>query len=88
MARQCLPVRRSRTGGLDVGELLDQVEAAAPIVDDVRAGLAERYLAGERYTVSDVSDLLGFAAPSAFSRWFRRQFGMSPSAWRRATSGR
>ena len=32
-----------------------------------------------------ITYLLGFAAPSAFSRWFHQQFGVSPSAWR-ATS--
>jgi AraC-like DNA-binding protein len=55
-------------------------------VDDARASLAERYLAVGRYTVGDVSALLGFAAPSAFSRWFSRRYGLSPSAWR-AESG-
>jgi AraC-like DNA-binding protein len=34
-----------------------------------------------------VSDRLGFAASSAFSRWFRRRFGISPTAWREATIG-
>src|SRR3954454_11860468 len=47
------------------------VHAAVPIVDDARAGLAERYLAIDRYTISEVSDRLGFAASSAFFRWFR-----------------
>ena len=52
------------------------------IVDSVRAGLAERYLAGERYRLTEISDLLGFAAPSAFSRWFRARFGESPRGGR------
>jgi AraC-like DNA-binding protein len=56
------------------------------IVDGSRDSLAERYLAIDRYTVSDVSALLGFAAPSAFSRWFSRRFGLSPTAWRAAGS--
>jgi AraC-like DNA-binding protein len=56
------------------------------IVDGSRASMAERYLAVGRYSVSDVSTLLGFAAPSAFSRWFHRRFGVSPSAWRAAGS--
>ncbi|MFW3172881.1 AraC family transcriptional regulator [Geodermatophilus sp. CPCC 206100] len=62
-------------------------ESFAAIVGDARAGLAERYLASDRYTISDVSDRLGFAASSAFSRWFRRRFGVSPTAWREATVG-
>jgi AraC-like DNA-binding protein len=54
------------------------------LVDDDRAALAERYLANERYTLTDVSELLGFMAPSAFSRWFRGRFGTTPTDWRRA----
>lgn len=59
-----------------------QQESFAAIVNATRAGLAERYLAVDRYTISDVADRLGFAAASAFSRWFRRQFGTSPTDWR------
>ncbi|MCH6164973.1 hypothetical protein MMF94_04695 [Pseudonocardia alaniniphila] len=33
-----------------------------------------------------MSELLGFTAPSAFSRWFRRPFGVSPTAWREAAT--
>jgi AraC-like DNA-binding protein len=63
----------------------EQQQSFAAIVADTRAGLAERYLATERYTVSEVGELLGFGAPSAFSRWFRRRFGVSPTAWRAST---
>ncbi|HKT00035.1 MAG TPA: AraC family transcriptional regulator [Rugosimonospora sp.] len=52
------------------------------IVDSTRATLAERYLSNDRYRLTEVSELLGFAAPSAFSRWFRHRFGDSPSQWR------
>jgi AraC-like DNA-binding protein len=54
------------------------------IVHRTREALAERYLAAERYSLTEVSELLGFTAPSAFSRWFRQQFGRSPSEWRSA----
>lgn len=57
-------------------------ETFSSIVDSMRAGLAERYLANERYRLTEISELLGFAAPSAFSRWFRHRFGDSPSQWR------
>ncbi|HYU58729.1 MAG TPA: AraC family transcriptional regulator [Actinomycetota bacterium] len=56
------------------------------LLHSVRAGLAERHLAGRRYSLTEVSEVLGFAAPSAFSRWFSQQFGVSPSAWRANTS--
>jgi len=54
------------------------------IVHRTREALAERYLSAERYSLTEVSELLGFSAPSAFSRWFRQQFGMTPSDWRRS----
>jgi AraC-like DNA-binding protein len=52
------------------------------LVDTTRAGLSERYLANDRYSMTDISQLLGFAAPSAFSRWFRQRFEISPTDWR------
>jgi AraC-like DNA-binding protein len=39
-------------------------------------------LPNPRYSLTDISELLGFEAPSAFSRWFRQQFGTSPTQWR------
>jgi AraC-like DNA-binding protein len=42
------------------------------IVDDVRRELARRYMADKHRSLAEVSELLGFAAPSAFSRWYRR----------------
>ena len=59
-------------------------QSFAEIVDATRAGLAERYLASDRHSLTDIAYLLGFAAPSAFSRWFRRRFGCSPTEWRAA----
>ncbi|MGY1622960.1 helix-turn-helix domain-containing protein [Geodermatophilus sp. SYSU D00965] len=47
-----------------------------------REALAERYLAAERYSLTEVSELLGFTAPSDFSRWFRARSGVSPTEWR------
>ena len=54
--------------------------------EHLRALLAERYLPVERYSLTEISQILGFGAPSAFSRWFRQRFGVSPSEWR--ASGR
>src|SRR5262245_5254389 len=50
------------------------------IIDAVRAELATRYI-GNR-DLASISDLLGFSARSAFSRWFRSQFGYTVSEWR------
>jgi AraC-like DNA-binding protein len=64
--------------------LADRGETFSSVVHATRARLAERYLPNERYTLTEVSQFLGFEAPSAFSRWFRQQFGTSPKEWRRA----
>lgn len=62
--------------------LADEGESFSSILHSTRSGLAERYLGNDRYSMTEVSQLLGFAAPSAFSRWFDQQFGVSPSQWR------
>jgi AraC-like DNA-binding protein len=68
--------------------LAEEGETFSGIVNATRAALAERYLANERYSLTDVSQLLGFTAPSTFSRWFRAQFGVTPSHWRESARGR
>jgi AraC-like DNA-binding protein len=82
--RRCTMPRVARALGVTQrtlrGLLAARQESFAAIVDDARAGLAERYLAADRYTISDVSDRLGFAPSNAFSRWFRRRFGISQTA--------
>lgn len=61
-------------------------ETFTTLLDAVRAELAEQYLSNGRYSLSEISLLLGFAAPSGFSRWFRQQYGCSASEWRAARS--
>jgi AraC-like DNA-binding protein len=63
--------------------LADHGESFSAVVHATRARLAERYLTNAYYSLTDVSQLLGFEAPSAFSRWFRQRFGTSPTEWRR-----
>ncbi|MFI7195478.1 helix-turn-helix domain-containing protein [Nocardia nova] len=41
--------------------------------------LAHRYLIRHDRTLSDIAAELGFSELSAFSRWFRRHAGQSPS---------
>jgi AraC-like DNA-binding protein len=64
-------------------QLADQGETFSSVLHATRARLAERYLQNERHSLTEVSQILGFGAPSAFSRWFHQQFGTSPSEWRR-----
>jgi AraC-like DNA-binding protein len=63
--------------------LADQGETFSSVVHTTRARLAERYLPNERYSLTEVSLMLGFGAPSAFSRWFRQRFGTSATEWRK-----
>ncbi|GLW27575.1 AraC family transcriptional regulator [Actinoplanes regularis] len=83
---RCGAEQVARTLGMDRRTLHRHLAASGETftstVDLVRAGLAERYLSNERYRLTEISDLLGFAAPSAFTRWFRHRFGDSPSKWR------
>ena len=67
-------------------QLAHDGETFSSILGTTRSGLAERYLANDRYAMSEITFLLGFAAPSAFSRWFHQQFGLSPSEWRAASA--
>jgi AraC-like DNA-binding protein len=81
----------ARTFGVDrrtlQRHLADEGESFSGILCSTRGGLAEHHLAGDRYTMTELSQLLGFASPSAFSRWFSQEYGVSPREWRRA-SGR
>lgn len=54
------------------------------LCDEVRRDLAARYLRHPDQTVEKVAYLLGYSAPSAFHRAFRRWTGQTPGAFRRA----
>lgn len=45
------------------------------LVDEHRRQIVGQYLQGKSRPLAQVSSLLGFSAPSAFSRWYRDQFG-------------
>jgi AraC-like DNA-binding protein len=57
-------------------------ETFSSIVDSVRRELTDRYLRNSKRTLAEVSTLLGFSAPSNFSRWYRRQFNATASKQR------
>ncbi|MFJ9130107.1 AraC family transcriptional regulator ligand-binding domain-containing protein [Streptomyces sp. NPDC102340] len=57
------------------------------LLNATRARLAEQLVANPRQPLTEVSLLLGFSAPSGFSRWFREQFGCTPRAWRARRTG-
>jgi len=52
------------------------------LVDRVRQELSERYLGLNSRTLAEISSLLGFSVPGAYSRWHQKHYGMSPSAKR------
>jgi AraC-like DNA-binding protein len=52
------------------------------MVDLVRRELAETHVQRSAVKLSAISDLLGYSELSAFSRAFRRWFGVSPQAFR------
>ena len=64
--------------------LASEDQRFAEIVDAVRLEIAARYMKDPKRTLAEVSSLLGFSAPSGFSRWYRRQFNDTASR-RRAT---
>jgi AraC-like DNA-binding protein len=83
---RCSTSQVARSLGVTQRTLHRQLDAEGQsfsgIVHVTREVLAERYLSADRYSLTDVSELLGFTAPSAFSRWFRQRFGVSPTQWR------
>ncbi|MNE86461.1 Helix-turn-helix domain protein [compost metagenome] len=46
-------------------------------MNDIRKELAARYVFEGSRSLTDVAELLGFTAPSSFSRWYQMQFGCS-----------
>ncbi|MDP9612513.1 MULTISPECIES: AraC family transcriptional regulator [Streptomyces] len=58
-------------------------ETFSSLLDATRAQLAEQLVANPGRSLTEISRLLGFSVPSAFSRWFSGRFGCSPREWRR-----
>jgi AraC-like DNA-binding protein len=73
--------------GLNVRALQRQLEESesvfSELVNDVRRELAVRYMENPKFSLSHIAELLGYAMPSSFTRWFSAQFGMTPAEWRK-----
>jgi AraC-like DNA-binding protein len=52
------------------------------VVDEIRFALARDLLANADMALDQISVVLRYSEPSAFTRAFRRWAGQSPSAWR------
>jgi AraC-like DNA-binding protein len=48
-----------------------------------RLALAARALRGGREAIARVAERSGYESETAFSRAFKREFGMPPAAWRK-----
>ena len=58
-------------------------ESFTGLLRSVRRELAARQLADTDRSVAEIAEMLGFSGASAFSHWFRADFGCSASQWRR-----
>ncbi len=63
-------------------KLADEGTTFAGLLDDTRQSLGRDYLDAGRYSVSEITYLLGFSGVSSFSHAFKRWTGLSPSAYR------
>ena len=73
-----LPVRSMQA------RLRDGGQPFKTLVDEVRRQLAALYLQRDDVSLVDVGFLLGFSEQSAFSRAFRRWYGMAPQQYQKA----
>ncbi|MCX4820199.1 helix-turn-helix domain-containing protein [Streptomyces sp. NBC_01142] len=62
-------------------------ETFSSVLNHTRVQLARQYLGNQNRPLTQIAELLGFSALSTFSRWFRDEFGSSPTAWRTAHLG-
>jgi AraC-like DNA-binding protein len=83
---RCSIVQVARSLGVDrrtlYRRLADSSETFLSLLNAVRTELAERLVPNPRRSLTDIAENLGFSELSAFSRWFRGQFGCSPREWR------
>ncbi|MGM9427615.1 AraC family transcriptional regulator [Hydrogenophaga sp. MI9] len=62
--------------------LAQEGESFATLLQSVRSELVLRQVQDSDLPLAEVAQLMGFAAPAAFSHWFRSTFGCSVTAWR------
>ena len=67
-------------------KLREQGVTFTQLLDQIRQDLALRHLRRQDLSVSELAPLLGYSETSAFSRAFRRWFGVSPRQWRSAST--
>jgi len=65
-------------------KLAEHRTSLARLREDTRRELANQYVRNSRYSVGEITYMLGFSEPASFTRAFHRWNGMSPSACRQA----
>lgn len=63
-------------------KLREEMTNYRELVDEVRLGLAKRYLRTPELRVSEIAGLLGYDEVANFRRAFKRWTGQSPMTWR------
>ena len=53
------------------------------MLDKIRSELAQRYLGDKHLSFTDIALLLGYSEQSAFTRAFKRWFGVTPRDFKR-----
>lgn len=57
--------------------LTEQGQSFSSLMNDIRKELATHHVFEGNRSLTEVAELLGFTAPSSFSRWYQMQFGCS-----------
>lgn len=67
-------------------KLADESTSYTALLNETRQKLALSYVGDARYSLAEITYLLGFADASSFNRAFKRWTGLSPSAYRSKNS--
>ncbi|WP_390616898.1 AraC family transcriptional regulator ligand-binding domain-containing protein [Maricurvus nonylphenolicus] len=67
-------------------KLLNEDTNFQSLLNNVRCDQARDYLSNPYYRLTDIAAILGYSELSAFSRSFKRWFGISPQQWRKQVS--
>jgi AraC-like DNA-binding protein len=66
--------------------LEDEQTSFQEIIEIVRKDLATTHLTEKQMQLTQLAYLLGYSEVSAFSRSFKRWYGVSPSVWQKQAS--
>lgn len=69
-------------------QLASEGQVFSDLVQSLRRELASRYVGDPQRSLTDITQLLGFANLSSFSRWHKTSFGSSAGARRKGVSPR